>query len=199
MALPDPKELARLTIDYLGGPHLANEVFSTEFGEMNRRWNQDTETIGRILRAHLYVEHYLNEYLRKANPRLGDIAGVRLSFAQKVKLLDQNDPHIRHMIAGIKHLNSIRNRIAHNLDVQVSEEDAEVFLKALPLREMRKQMEGANKTHPEPLQLLEDFSTHAAHALSQQFSKFGAAFTRALNELSDESPRNRQPPGILEP
>ena len=185
MSLPDPKELARLTVEYLGGPHLAHEVFSNEFGEMNRRWNQDTETIGRILRAHLYVEHYMNEYLRKANPRLGDISSVRLSFSQKVKLLDRNDPHIRHMISGIKHLNSIRNRIAHNLDVRVSEEDAEVFLKALPLKELRRQMQDTNDSSPEPLQFLEDFATHAAHALSQQFSQFGAAFTRALNELSE--------------
>lgn len=180
--LPDPKKLAARTIELLGGPRQASEIFNAEFGAMINRWDQNTALIGRILRAHLYVEHYMAEYLQKANPRLGSLDGTRLSYAQKVKLLDRNDPHIQHMIAGIKHLNTVRNRIAHNLDVQVTKEDAAVFLAAVPMNELRAALDGHETTIPEPVEALEGFATYAAHELSQQFSRFGAAFTQALSE-----------------
>lgn len=55
-----------------------------------KRWDQGLDVIGRILRAHLYVEYYLTESLVKANRRLGSVDQARLSFWQKLELLDQN-------------------------------------------------------------------------------------------------------------
>jgi hypothetical protein len=95
---PDSKRVAERTIEILGGPDKFREITNTEFGEMQRRWNQDIDAIGRILRSHLYVEHYLSEYLEKANPRLGSVVKARLSFAQKLKLLDPKDGQVHFLL-----------------------------------------------------------------------------------------------------
>jgi len=60
MGIPrDTDRVIARTIELLGGPERARQVTDAEFGEMVTRWNQDTDVIGRILRSHLYVEHYL--------------------------------------------------------------------------------------------------------------------------------------------
>ena len=57
------------------------------YAEFTRVWKQDAERIGRILSAPLGVEHFVGMYLCAMNPNLGDVAGARLSYAQKVDLL----------------------------------------------------------------------------------------------------------------
>lgn len=86
-----PKNIDRVierTIELLGGADRASEKTDREFGEMVERWGQDVDAIGRILRAHLYVEHYLTDYIQHANPRLGSTAKARLSFNHKLALFD---------------------------------------------------------------------------------------------------------------
>jgi len=151
----DPKLVAERTVELLGGSKKAREISDGEFSEMERRWNQDVGAIGRILRSHLYVEHYLSEYLEKANPRLGSVAKARLSFSQKLELLDQKDPLLSEVLPGIKHLNAIRNRLAHRLSANVTADDATVFLNAKFFKAMRD--EGAKPDTPsqDPLDILE--------------------------------------------
>lgn len=80
---PDTAKVIARTVELLGGPDQAREITDKEFGEMGRRWDQNTDAIGRILRSHLYVEHYLTEFIRHANPRLGSIGDARLGFSPK--------------------------------------------------------------------------------------------------------------------
>jgi hypothetical protein len=187
MDLPDTLKVARRTIELLGGQEKAAEIMMRDFEAMKRRWNQNTDTIGRILRAHLYVEHYLTEYLQNSNPNLGSTEKARLSYSQKVSLLSPNDPQLTDIIEGIKHLNSIRNRLAHNLDVSITAEDAKVFLAAKIFAALR--TEGAKPGSPsiEPMQVLENFAQHAGQALGTQFSAFAKAFAVALKESAHET------------
>ena len=184
--LPDPAEVAKRTVELLGGPGKAREITDAEFGEMRSRWNQDVEAIGRILRSHLYVEHYLTEYLANANPRLGSLAQARLTFAQKVDLLDSHDSRLADVLPGIKHLNTIRNRLAHRLSAAITAEDSAVFLNAKLFKVMRE--EGAKPGMPsqDPLDILEQFAQHASHFLTSEFSALGIAFGKALDELSPQ-------------
>ena len=137
-----------------------------EFAAVKERWSQDTDLIGRILRAHLFIEHYALEYLRAENPNLGRLEDARLSFAQKVALLSTEDRVIDEIIPGIKYLNKIRNRLAHNLRAYVTTDDAAVFLSFPLYRAMR---DAANKSAPglsnEPLPVLEHFAEYAGIAL----------------------------------
>lgn len=181
---PDSKLVAERTVELLGGPEKARELVDAEFGEMRQRWNQDIEAIGRILRSHLYVEHYLTEYIEKTNPRLGSVKNARLTFAQKLDLVDSKDFRLAEVLPGIKRLNSIRNRLAHRLSAVVTEDDTAVFLGAKLFRALRD--EGAKPNNPShnSLDILEDFAQYASSSLTHEFSIFGNAFAKALNEFN---------------
>lgn len=174
----DAEAVAKKTIDLLGGRDKAFELIHADFEEMRTRWNQDVVAIGRILRSHLYVEHYLTEFLEKANPHLGSIADARLTFAQKVNLLNP-DRRLAQVLPGIKRLNLIRNRLAHRLDANVTEEDANAFLSDGVFKAMR--IEGAKPETPssDPLDVLEAFAQHVSSALQHEFSVIGNAFSKA--------------------
>lgn len=67
MTKPNQEEIefiGRRALELMGGRENALASMEAEFDEMKERWNQDTDTIGRILRSHLYLEHYLTEYLQ---------------------------------------------------------------------------------------------------------------------------------------
>lgn len=183
--MPHPPDTARVvarTVELLGGPDRAREITDQEFGEMGRKWDQDTDAIGRILRAHLYVEHYLTEFIRHANPRLGSIGDAKLSFGQKWALLDTKTPAIAELKPGIAQLNKIRNRLAHRLSAAIEPADSKVFLAAPMFSSMRFVALGRSPSTLEPIELLEQFALHAANVLTGEFSSFSIAFGQALQE-----------------
>lgn len=182
---PDPTLVVKRVIELLGGVEKTRQITDQELGDMSHRWNQDIESIGRILRAHLYVEHYMTEYLEKANPHLGSVVKAKLSFAQKIALLDPNDPRLQEVKDGMKHLNAIRNRLAHRLSATVTPEDSAVFLRAPYFGEMRDERAKPGQPSNDPLDILEEFAQHASHAFTQKFSLVGQAFARALDECGD--------------
>jgi hypothetical protein len=175
------------TLELLGGPERAREITDRDFGEMAQRWNQDVDAIGRILRAHLYVEHYMTEYVRHANPRLGSIADARLSFNQKLALLDDALVGVSEIKPGIAQLNKIRNRLAHRLCVQLESKDVAPFLAAPMFTSMREVATGRSTSSLPPLEVLELFAQHAAHILAGEFNSFARAFGQALKEDKERS------------
>ena len=180
----DPGLVAKRTIELLGGRDAAFETIDAEFDEMRHRWNQDVEAIGRILRSHLYVEYYVTEYLEKVNPRLGSVERARLSFVQKLELLDPKDIRIGEVLPGIRHLNTIRNRLAHRLSATVTEDDAAVFLSAQYFKALRDEGAKPGKPSAEPIDVLEHFALHASQILTGEFSRVANAFAQAFNELN---------------
>lgn len=180
-------QVIKRTIELLGGVERTREITDDEFGEMTRRWNQDIESIGRILRAHLYVEYYMTEYIEKSNPKLGALREAKLSFTQKVTLLDSHDPRIQEVIEGVKRLNAIRNRLAHKLNAMVTTADSAVFLHAPYFEAMREARAKPGVPSDDPLNILEDFAMHAAHAFTHKFSLVGKAFAQALDDCDDST------------
>jgi hypothetical protein len=88
---------------------------------------QDEAAIGRVLRCHLLVEHYLTRFLQAANPALGDADVARLGFWQKLKLATGSAVLKRGLIdlysPGIEALNTVRNRMSHRLRSELDPED----------------------------------------------------------------------------
>jgi hypothetical protein len=133
------------------------------YAEFTRVWKQDAERMGRILRAHLAVEYFVGMYLCAMNPNLGDVAGARLSYAQKVDLLKAEENNMVAMILpGLRRLGAIRNRIAHRL-----------FLAIGLFKAAREAKHGNYLEHPEvkpiaddpPLAIVEEFSQFASGLL----------------------------------
>ncbi len=85
--------------------------------------NLDYELLGYFLSCHLIIEHYLDESLQIRYPKL-DWEGAKLTFGQKISLLSKEPyPEKYNAISAIKQLNSLRNKLSHNIDFKISEED----------------------------------------------------------------------------
>lgn len=184
----DKERITQRAFELLGGRDAFFAAADKELKEVQTRWNQNVDTIGRILRAHLFVEHYLTEYLSNANPRLGDAAEARLTFAQKVALLDSKNRDIFVILPGIKRLNTIRNRLAHNLNAQVTNEDASVFLKCERFAALRAVRASESKISTEPIDVLEDFARHISVALTYEFTPVSRAIAQAISESHGQDP-----------
>ncbi len=126
----------------------------------------DHELLGYFLTCHLLIEHYMDEYLKATIPRL-DWEKPRLTFGQRVNLLtwevlvnDQKfDP-----IPAIKHMNALRNKISHRLEINLDLESLQ------PLSDYLKKL-SAPRREPmptDPKELLSAFvgtccATFASH------------------------------------
>lgn len=92
----------------------------------------DDEVISTILKCHLFIEQHINEYIATANPALGDISSARLTFDQKLKLMNSELTY-KVMIHedGLSTINKIRNRFAHRINHSFNSEDLSVFMPLL--------------------------------------------------------------------
>jgi hypothetical protein len=91
-------------------------VFNAEYRGFIER---DDIGVGSILRCHLIVEHFMSDYLSAANPSVDEWGSARLTFAQKLALVDHPRSKVRLLIPSLRCLNSLRNRIAHRLDAEL--------------------------------------------------------------------------------
>ncbi len=125
----------------------------------------DHGLLGYFLTCHLVIEHYMDEYLKATIGGL-DWEKAKLTFGQRVNLLkwdslvrDQRfDP-----IPAIKHMNTLRNKISHRLEIKLDEEAL------LPLTYYLKGIDSYSLVIPtDPKKLLEVFvntccATFASH------------------------------------
>ena len=161
-------------VEKFGGREAFFGRLDKRYAEFTRVWKQDAERMGRILRAHLAVEYFVGMYLCAINPNLGDVAGARLSYAQKVDLLKAEENSMVAMILpGLRRLGAIRNRIAHRLQVDLTKEDEDVFLAIGLFKAARDAKHGNYLEHPEvkpiaddpPLAIVEEFAQFASGLL----------------------------------
>lgn len=178
----DNEKIVQRAIELMGGRAQFFAAVDHELAEVNQRWNQNVGDIGRILRAHLFVEHYVGEYLARANPRLGSLVEARTTFAQKVALLDASNADVTAILPGIKRLNAIRNRLAHNLGAHVTEEDAKILMTCERFAALRRARSSGQKQTNEPIEILEDFAKHVAMALNYEFTPAPKAIFQAIQE-----------------
>jgi len=124
-------------------------------------WERDHGAIGRLVRAHLVVEHFLTTYLAAANPSLGDLEAARLSFAQKLELALNPASVLLVIGPGIRALNKLRNQLVHRLECHMPEADLEPFRRFITIRN-----EGIGLPVPEGIELIEEFSKTACTFLA---------------------------------
>ena len=174
------KEIVERAIQILGGPERAFEIIDSELSETRRMWDQDINLIGRVLRAHLFVEHYLTAFLQSENPNLGSLESAKISFAAKVQLLNNKNAMLVDLMQGINHLNKIRNRLAHNLHMQIDGNDTRQFLKNKMFSAMLVRMNGFTENQNNHLWVLERFADYVGSML--KLSEFGRAIGEAYKE-----------------
>lgn len=133
------------------------EKIENEFNRQNEYFkslvNLEHDTIGKVLKYHLVVEHYMTTYLKHHLNNI-DLDSAKLTFAQKSNLISIKDTKAAFVKPGIFELNKIRNKFGHNLNAQLSLND---------LGEMKNVLRVARseKIYDNPIEIVEDFSTVA--------------------------------------
>ena len=181
---PSPEDVATRVIELHGGRKAFLAHSNAQIDRLNAKWNQDAALMGRILRAHLFVEHFVTEYLQAKNPSLGDLSGARLTFAQKVELLGGADPSVAYLMPGLCRLNKIRNRLAHTLSASVTKEDRDGFLLIELFRALRDALASPEVASVAPVDVLESFAQHAGMALSAATDPRAGFWVQALEGQS---------------
>ena len=175
--------IRRRAAELVGGEAEFQALADAEVARVQQLWNQNTDAIGRILRAHLFVEHFLTEYLEKTNPQLGSLEKARLSFAQKTALLSTTDAGVADSLPGIKHLNSIRNKLAHRTDTPVTENDASAFMSCRMFAAQQAQKSGPGTAGKQPIDVLEAFAKYTGIVFTYEHSLLSRAMATAIAEL----------------
>lgn len=118
---------------------------------------RDDAAVSVVLRSHLIVEHFLDQYLASANPSIQGWGAARLTFAQKLALAEHPRSKLQMLLPALKCLNALRNRLAHRLDAEF--DDGSVA----PIREfITVWNRAAGKPIPEGVRLIEEFALQAS-------------------------------------
>ena len=59
----DHEKVVKRIIELSGGTEKLHYEMDYKLAKINEKWNQNIDSIGRILRAHLFVEHFMTECL----------------------------------------------------------------------------------------------------------------------------------------
>ncbi|CAJ0772421.1 hypothetical protein [Ralstonia chuxiongensis] len=93
-----------------------------DFNRQNERFlnllTVDHEPIGRVLRAHLVIESFLDSFLTNFY-EIENFDDLRLTFAQKAKLLPSRRSSAAFVRPGIVQLNAVRNKFGHAIDYSI--------------------------------------------------------------------------------
>jgi hypothetical protein len=185
----DHELVARRVIELSGGKDKLNEEMDSKLVKINEKWNKDIDAIGRILKAHLFVEHFITECLVSFNPSLGDVKEARLTFSQKLTLIEGYSEETKELSKGIKRLNKIRNQLAHRLAGTVTDQDKESLLSVLSFKALRNELAKPGEPRDDNLVVLEDFAKHLGGRLSSLADPDYLAkhFEQVFDELANKT------------
>ena len=155
-----------------------------DFDEHNARFlelaNVDHDAIGRVLKAHLVVENFMNSYL----PNYFGIESydkLRLSFAQKAQMLPAAKSSASFVRPGIIQLNKVRNKFGHELNHTVEDHEVTAIMQVLEIARR-----GA--TFKTPIDAIEAFAPVACAFLSIPPKHLQEAFVKAFKHVQSHQP-----------
>ena len=140
----------------------------------------DHDAIGRILRAHLVIESFLDTFL-SYHYGIDNIEELRLSFFQKAKLLPTKGSSSAAIRPGILQVNSVRNKFGHQLNHSIEHHEIGAVLEMLALA--RKGMH-----FDDPVVAIEAFAPVACAFLSIPPAHLQQAFLEAFAEVKSHEP-----------
>jgi hypothetical protein len=158
-------------------PHMAE--IEAHFNQENARYialiQRPHDVIGRLLKCHLIVEHYLERFLSEQYG-LEDVAAAKLGFFNKAMLLPTRSSSAAFVRPGILKLNSIRNAAGHNLDGEPDFDDLG------PINEVLR-IARPGVTFDSPIGAIEAFATVACTWLIVPPKQHQQLFTDAFAEV----------------
>ncbi|MDO9319551.1 MAG: hypothetical protein Q7V56_15320 [Gammaproteobacteria bacterium] len=148
--------------------------FHQENAQLIELLRHDHDSLGRVLKCHLIVEHYLDRFLAEFL-NLQDIVDAKLSFFQKAKLLPNQGSATAFVKPGILKLNSIRNRFGHTLRPDLNMEELGPINEVLALARPNNQGDHLSR--------IEAFTTVAVAFLVVPPPNLQAAFLEAFRAV----------------
>lgn len=113
-------------------------------------FSADHNAIGRVLRVHLVIEQYMNEHI-KSTYKIDNLEELRLSFAQKAKLLKDDLSPSAFVKTGILNVNTVRNKFSHALMPKIEWGEVNNVTDVLKIAR-------AGVVYPEPIDAIEAFA-----------------------------------------
>lgn len=151
------------------------EHFASENEKFKALLQHDHDLVGRVLKCHLIVEHYLERYL-ETHYGIDDIENAKLHFFQKAQLLPNKKSAAAFVKPGILKLNSIRNRFGHTLQPDLNMDELGKIGDVLSVVR-----EGAK--FDSPIEAIEAFTTVVATFLIVPPKELQEVFIDAFSEL----------------
>ena len=115
--------------------------------------SRKTDELGTVLKCHLIIEYYIDKFMIAAYPTIHSWQSSRLTFSQKLELLNNSATPIGFYYKGIKCLNSLRNKFSHKIFYKIERTDYKEIEDI-----MTKLKKSINEPIPEGLELIESFT-----------------------------------------
>ena len=137
----------------------------------------DNECLGYFLSCHLIIEHYTDKFLKDLHREL-DWDSARLTFTQKVTLISNLDMLETNCVPAIKHLNSLRNKLSHEIEFKIDTENL------IPLRTFLTSSSKDNADIPSDVK-------GVLHLFTYRVCSWFAGWLSHSAYLTNQSPRNQ--------
>jgi hypothetical protein len=137
------------------------------------------ETIGRVLKCHLAIELYINKYLEfelNINPK----NKMNLRFIQKVELIENIKPSLKPYLVGIREINSVRNKLAHNLNPAL---DPKLLPMTVQLSEWMNSKSDKPRQNCELIDYIEIYTKSACTAIAEKSTPLGKRIEKEMEDL----------------
>lgn len=158
-------------------PHMAE--IEARFDEENARFissmGKPHDLLGRLLKCHLVVEHYLGRLLSE-HFGIEDVESAKLGFFNKAMLLPTRASSAAFVKPGILRLNKLRNQTSHNLGVNVAFDQLGPIHDVLAIARARAKF-------AEPIEAIEAFTTVACTWLIVPPKEHQQLFNDAFSEI----------------
>jgi len=158
-------------------PHMAEieQRFNIENAHLISLIQHPHDIIGRLLKCHLIVEHYLERFLAE-HYGLESVEDAKLNFFNKAMLLPTSSTSAAFVRPGILKLNSIRNKASHNLASEPS------FADLGPITEVL-QIARPAVAFSSPIEAIEAFTTVACTWLIVPTKQHQQLFAEAFADV----------------
>jgi hypothetical protein len=100
------------------------KAMEIETKELSKIFVGDIEPLVQILKAHLYTENFLEKIILATLVR-GDkiVENGNFTYHNKLLICESADVISDSLVSSLRNLNKLRNKFAHQLDMQISEAD----------------------------------------------------------------------------
>jgi len=115
--------------------------------------NNEIDELGLVLKCHMIIEYYIDEFLIVAYPTINQWDKIRLTFNQKLELINNSRTVMGMAYSSVKCLNSMRNKFSHRLAYKIKEDDYKEIKELMTIW-----YNAAGEPVPTGIQLIEKFT-----------------------------------------